>query len=308
MEFSVSMAVSWPGYFVDLSRRHLRSFRAGARTSGRVRRILILTTYFALTAIGANSADAADRGRPDAGTKSEAPAFPLADVIAQTQAALDQYNRDPATVQGTLPYLTSADFDFKTVTQETTGGKITFLIFTIGASRQSSVTSDAEFLYQAPPKPTASKSAAPSIKAPAMQSMVFLVTEPGGKFIVTEHGAKLMADVPSAAASAHVIESSPKGAKARLTYSDNLVNTLRGAAKAVQDQQDTIKKAPNDPQAMHFCTLNVTLGFGVQYDGNGAAGVPVGTLVTVGLNIDANKNTTQTVKLTFKGQDSLCKS
>src|SRR5262249_2265268 len=132
-----------------------------------------LTVFALLTSNGSAAA-----ARPDV------PAFPLSDVIAQTQAALDQYNRDPETIQGALPYLTSANFDFKTVTQDTGGGKISFLIFTIGASQQDSVTSDAEFLYQAPPKP---RSPAAAGKAAPIESKMFLVTE-NGHLLTTETG------------------------------------------------------------------------------------------------------------------------
>ena len=75
-----------------------------------------------------------------------------------------------------------------------------------------------------------------------------------------------------------------------LTLEDQLYATIRGAAEQVQMAQ----KVGNVP----FTSLEINLQFCVKWDGNAGVNAPI-SLITVGLNGDKSRNTTQSVKLTF---------
>ncbi len=87
---------------------------------------------------------------------------------------------------------------------------------------------------------------------------------------------------PKAAATAH--------AKKPPTLEDELAKTIQAAAAAVKTA-GTLGK-------LNFSKLAVTLQYGVKWDGNGGVNIPV-SLVTIGVSGDVNKNTVQSVKLTF---------
>jgi hypothetical protein len=74
------------------------------------------------------------------------------------------------------------------------------------------------------------------------------------------------------------------------TLEDQLYATIRGAAEQVQMAQ----KVGNVP----FTSLEITVQFCVKWDGNAGVNAPI-SLITVGLNGDKSRNTTQSVKLTF---------
>jgi hypothetical protein len=74
------------------------------------------------------------------------------------------------------------------------------------------------------------------------------------------------------------------------TLEDQLYATIRGAAEQVQ----MAKKIADVP----FSGLEITVQFCVKWDGNAGVNAPI-SLVTVGLNGDKSRNTTQSVKLTF---------
>ena len=74
------------------------------------------------------------------------------------------------------------------------------------------------------------------------------------------------------------------------TLEDQLYATIRGAAEQVQMAQ----KVGNVP----FTSLEINLQFCVKWDGNAGVNAPI-SLITVGLNGDKSRNTTQSVKLTF---------
>ena len=75
-----------------------------------------------------------------------------------------------------------------------------------------------------------------------------------------------------------------------VTLEDQLYATIRGAAEQVQ----MAKKIGDVP----FSGLEITVQFCVKWDGNAGVNAPI-SLVTVGLNGDKNRSTTQSVKLTF---------
>lgn len=79
--------------------------------------------------------------------------IPLCLVAEKVALTLDQYNSDPNTIKDALPSLKSADFDFKTVSSTTAGFKFSILVFSLGASRQSTSTNDVTFSYAVPPPP-----------------------------------------------------------------------------------------------------------------------------------------------------------
>ncbi len=87
---------------------------------------------------------------------------------------------------------------------------------------------------------------------------------------------------PKSAAAAHT--------KKPPTLEDELANTIQAAAAAVKTA-GTLGK-------LNFSKLSVNIQYGVKWDGNGGVNIPV-SLVTVGLSGDVNKNTVQSVKLTF---------
>ncbi len=86
--------------------------------------------------------------------------IPLCLVAKKVALTLEQYNDDPSTLKGALPSLAKADFDFKTVTSTTGGFKFGILIFSLGATHQSSSTNDVTFSYEVPP-PAPKRSLAP---------------------------------------------------------------------------------------------------------------------------------------------------
>jgi hypothetical protein len=71
---------------------------------------------------------------------------------------------------------------------------------------------------------------------------------------------------------------------------DQLYATIRGAAEQIQ----MAKKIGNVP----FASLEVTVQFCVKWDASAGVNAPI-SLITVGLNGDKNRNTTQSVKLVF---------
>lgn len=74
------------------------------------------------------------------------------------------------------------------------------------------------------------------------------------------------------------------------TLEDQLYATIRGAAEQIQ----MAKKIGNVP----FASLTVTVQYCVKWDANAGANAPI-SLITVGLNGDKSRNTTQSVKLVF---------
>lgn len=74
------------------------------------------------------------------------------------------------------------------------------------------------------------------------------------------------------------------------TLTAQLANTIQNAAEAV--------KASKQLGGLTFSIFTVNLQYGVKWDGNIGANVPI-SLVTLGLNADVNKNTVQSVKLVF---------
>jgi hypothetical protein len=75
-----------------------------------------------------------------------------------------------------------------------------------------------------------------------------------------------------------------------VTLEDQLYATIRGAAEQVQ-MANKIGDVP-------FSSLVITVQFCVKWDGNAGVNAPI-SLITVGLNGDKSRNTTQSVKLTF---------
>lgn len=78
-------------------------------------------------------------------------------------------------------------------------------------------------------------------------------------------------------------------------FQQELVDTIKAAAKAKQEQEK-VKKTTKDP--LVFKQLSVTLGYGVTWDVNGGASIPI-NIVTLGPGLDHSKNSVQTVKLVF---------
>jgi hypothetical protein len=75
-----------------------------------------------------------------------------------------------------------------------------------------------------------------------------------------------------------------------VTLEDQLYATIRGAAEQVQ-MANKIGDVP-------FSSLVITVQFCVKWEGNAGVNAPI-SLVTVGLNGDKSRNTTQSMKLTF---------
>ena len=74
-------------------------------------------------------------------------------------------------------------------------------------------------------------------------------------------------------------------------FSQNLIQTLQDAAQQI--------KLTRSVGAARFKTLTVTLAYGVTWDFNGGATVPI-SLVTLGGTMDHSRSDTQTVELTFE--------
>ena len=69
-------------------------------------------------------------------------------VIRQVEHALDAYQAGLGDHADPLPPLQSADFAFKVTLSRTAGAKASLLVFKLGASRESDVTSDVSFHYE----------------------------------------------------------------------------------------------------------------------------------------------------------------
>ena len=74
-------------------------------------------------------------------------------------------------------------------------------------------------------------------------------------------------------------------------FSQTLIQTLQDAAQQI--------KLTNSVGAAKFKTLTVTLAYGVTWDFNAGATVPI-SLVTLGGTLDHSRSDTQTVELTFE--------
>jgi len=68
-----------------------------------------------------------------------------------------------------------------------------------------------------------------------------------------------------------------------------LAKTIAAAATAVQN---------SDTEKLKFKKLAVTIQFGVKWDGSGGVSIPI-SIVTIGPNVDYNKNTVHSVKVVF---------
>lgn len=93
-------------------------------------------------------------------------------------------------------------------------------------------------------------------------------------------------------------QSRHKGAAAAAlpkNFQQELIDTIKAAAKA-KEEQEKVKKTSKDP--LVFKQLSVTLGYGVTWDVNGSATIPI-NIVTLGPGLDHSKNSVQTVKLVF---------
>src|SRR6266852_4443926 len=165
-------------------------------------------------------------------------AAPLALIIAQVKAALDEYQKSLGSGPDALPPLASAEFDFKATTATTVGGTINLFIFKIGGSHENDAVNDVTYAYSVPPPPVA----------------------------VT------------------------KSRKKPPTLTEALASTIQGAAAAI--------KASGSLGKLKFNKLTVNVQYGVKWDGNIGANVPI-QFVTIGLSGDRNKNTVQSVKLVF---------
>jgi len=87
----------------------------------------------------------------------------------------------------------------------------------------------------------------------------------------------------------------PAAAALPKNFQQELIDTIKAAAKA-KEEQEKVKKTSKDP--LVFKQLSVTLGYGVTWDVNGSASVPI-SIVTLGPGLDHSKNSVQTVKLVF---------
>ena len=74
-------------------------------------------------------------------------------------------------------------------------------------------------------------------------------------------------------------------------FSQTLIQTLQDAAQQI--------KLTNSVGAAKFKTLTVTLAYGVTWDFNGGATIPI-SLVTLGGSLDHSRSDTQTIELTFE--------
>ncbi len=81
-----------------------------------------------------------------------------------------------------------------------------------------------------------------------------------------------------------------KSRKKPPTLTEALASTIQGAAAAI--------KASGSLGKLKFNKLTVNVQYGVKWDGNIGANVPI-QFVTIGLSGDRNKNTVQSVKLVF---------
>lgn len=79
--------------------------------------------------------------------------LPLAEVVKQVTSAIQEYQSSVGVSEDTLPPLSSAEFDFKTVTKKSIGGSIQILVFKFGASQENNVTNEVIFTYSPKPVP-----------------------------------------------------------------------------------------------------------------------------------------------------------
>ncbi len=198
---------------------------------------LALMLCFAALSVTASAADLCVAPKQQDVDPKKTP-IPLCLVARKVAMTLDEYNNDPKTLKGAVPSLSRADFDFKTVSSTTGGFKFCILIFSVGASHQSSTTNEVTFSYAVPPP------------------------EPNKSLIAKPHD-----------------------------FSKDLIETLQDAGQQIILTQSV--------GAAKFKTLTVTLAYGVTWDFNGAAALPI-SLVTAGGTLDHNRNDTQTIKLTFE--------
>jgi hypothetical protein len=75
------------------------------------------------------------------------------------------------------------------------------------------------------------------------------------------------------------------------TLTEELASTIQNGAKAV-------KQSPSGIGKLKFKQLAVTVQYGVKWDISVGLSAPI-SFVTVGINADKNKNTVQSVELTF---------
>jgi len=68
-------------------------------------------------------------------------------------------------------------------------------------------------------------------------------------------------------------------------------------AQSIQNAATTLKNAGSLGE-LNFSKLTVAIQYGVTWDGNGGVNIPI-QLVTLGLNVDKNKNSVQSVRLVF---------
>lgn len=68
-------------------------------------------------------------------------------------------------------------------------------------------------------------------------------------------------------------------------------------AQSIQNAATTLKNAGSLGE-LNFSKLTVAIQYGVTWDGNGGVNIPI-QLVTLGLNVDKNKNSVQAVRLVF---------
>lgn len=83
-------------------------------------------------------------------TKKNDP-VPLCLVANKIKTALDDYNNDPDTRNNPALKLSTAEFDFKTVTSTSGGFKFSILVFNVGTTKQIDSTDDVTFAYAVPP-------------------------------------------------------------------------------------------------------------------------------------------------------------
>jgi hypothetical protein len=82
----------------------------------------------------------------DAHTSPDTIAF--AEVVKQVTSALDAYKSSVGASADALPALSSAEFDFKTVTKSSEGLSLQILIFKIGGSHEKDATNEVIFTYK----------------------------------------------------------------------------------------------------------------------------------------------------------------
>jgi hypothetical protein len=82
-------------------------------------------------------------------------------------------------------------------------------------------------------------------------------------------------------------------------FQPKLVETIKAAARAIQDQRSAVQTS-KDPLVLK--QFSVTLAFSVTWDGSAGATGPI-ELVTIGGTYERSRNDVQTVKLTFADPD-----